>query len=154
MTFSFDPTLASDEDKVRFHLGDTVDAGHLLEDETITAMISTTGDVGRAAALLARGIANSFARKVDKEIGKTKLAMSQAYRAWCEVADRLEANGGALDGTGSMVAAPMHVGGISESERTDLASGDEDTIQPSFSVGRDDHPGAPNVGPPYDPSKV
>jgi len=35
MTFSFDENLADDVSLVRFHIGDTDDAGHFLEDETI-----------------------------------------------------------------------------------------------------------------------
>ena len=42
MTFTFDPTLATDLSTVRFHIGDTNEAGHFLEDETITSLLTST----------------------------------------------------------------------------------------------------------------
>lgn len=49
MTFSYDITLANDEDLVRFHIGDTNSNGNYLEDETITALVTSEGSVGGAA---------------------------------------------------------------------------------------------------------
>lgn len=48
MTFSYDINLANDEDLVRFHIGDTDTNGNYLEDETITALVSSEGSVGAA----------------------------------------------------------------------------------------------------------
>ena len=48
MTFSYDTSLGSDEDRVRFNIGDTSTEGHYLEDETITALLSDEGSVGGA----------------------------------------------------------------------------------------------------------
>lgn len=47
MTFSFDPSLASDIALVRFHIGDTNEAGHYLENETINYFL-TNHDLGTA----------------------------------------------------------------------------------------------------------
>lgn len=47
MTFTFDPTLASDRDKVRFHIGDTTSEGAYIEDETIDYFV-TSYDVNTA----------------------------------------------------------------------------------------------------------
>lgn len=48
MTFTFDINLANDEDKVRFHIGDTDSNGNYLPDETITALLTSEGTVGGA----------------------------------------------------------------------------------------------------------
>ena len=48
MTFTWLGTLATDLDKVRFHLGDTSSDGYWLPDETITALIASEGSVGGA----------------------------------------------------------------------------------------------------------
>jgi len=47
MTFTFDNTLATDLGLVRFHIGDTNQDGHYLEDETINYFL-TNYDVGTA----------------------------------------------------------------------------------------------------------
>jgi hypothetical protein len=47
MTYSFDPSMATDVDIVRFKIGDNHDEGHYLENETIQYYI-TAGSVGSA----------------------------------------------------------------------------------------------------------
>ena len=42
MTFSYDPALGTDTDLVRFHIGDTNEDGHFLEDETIEYWVNAT----------------------------------------------------------------------------------------------------------------
>lgn len=48
MTFSYDTSLSSDGDLVRFHIGDTDSNGAYLPDETITALLTSEGTVGGA----------------------------------------------------------------------------------------------------------
>jgi len=48
MTFSFAINLSTDLALVRFHIGDTSNEGHYLEDETINALITSEGSVGGA----------------------------------------------------------------------------------------------------------
>ena len=40
MTFTFDATLATNKDLVRFHIGDTSTEGHYIEDETIAYFLT------------------------------------------------------------------------------------------------------------------
>lgn len=47
MTFTFDNTLSTDLARVRFEIGDTNEAGHYLEDETINYFL-TNESVGEA----------------------------------------------------------------------------------------------------------
>lgn len=48
MTFTYNGTLATDLDTVRFWTGDTDEASAWLSDETITALLATQGSVGGA----------------------------------------------------------------------------------------------------------
>ena len=43
MTFSFDPSIPENLDLVRFHIGDTKDEGHYIEDETIEYLLEQDG---------------------------------------------------------------------------------------------------------------
>lgn len=43
MTYKFDPTLQDEVSLVRFHIGDTNDKGHYLENETIKHFVDTDG---------------------------------------------------------------------------------------------------------------
>lgn len=56
MTFSYDPSLGDDESIVRFHIGDTVEEGAYLPDETITALIASEGTNEDAAIACLRYI--------------------------------------------------------------------------------------------------
>jgi len=56
MSFSFDITLAQDSDVVRFHIGDTSEDGHYIEDETIDALVASEGSVGGAVIACIRFI--------------------------------------------------------------------------------------------------
>lgn len=48
MTVTFDPTLATEKDQVRFHIGDTSPDGAYIQDETIEYLLTTYGSVGGA----------------------------------------------------------------------------------------------------------
>ena len=43
MAFTFDPSLANEISQVRFHIGDTREEAHFLEDETLQYLISQHG---------------------------------------------------------------------------------------------------------------
>ena len=55
MSFFFNPALSDDVSLVRFHVGDTSDEGHYLEDETIQHFV-TAGSVATAAIACIRYI--------------------------------------------------------------------------------------------------
>ena len=90
MTFSFDTTLSTDLAKVRFHIGDTNENGHYMEDQTITALLTSEGSVGGAVIASLRyiitqlsqpnfsldwmSVSNQEARKGFQEILKQKAA--------------------------------------------------------------------------------
>lgn len=136
MTFTFDASLGTSRDKVRLYIGDTVSAGHLVENETITALLVDQPNPVRVAITLARSLAAVYARKADKAIGKTKVDQAKVAENFLMIAEALEAMGD-VDGAG-MTAAVMAVGGISEDKREDLVYGDSDRIQPNFQITKDD----------------
>lgn len=64
MSASFNDTLTTDLDKVRFALGDTTvspAAAALYTDEAISAMLVSAGSVTAATAVLAQGLITRFA---------------------------------------------------------------------------------------------
>lgn len=136
MTFSFDTALGTDRDLVRSFIGDTSTPGHMVENETIAAVLVRQPNPVRAAAVVCRMIAATYARKADKQIGKTKIDQKAIMQSFLDLAETYEAQG-SVEGGGA-VTDPMHVGGISEAKREDLVYGDTDRIQPAFALTKDD----------------
>lgn len=62
MTFTWVGDLATDLDKVRFHIGDTDEDGAWLADETINALIASEGGVGGAVVACLRYIISQLSR--------------------------------------------------------------------------------------------
>lgn len=61
MSFSFDASLSSNADLVRFHIGDTDPNGHYLEDETIQYFVDN-GSVGEAVLASIKYIITQLAK--------------------------------------------------------------------------------------------
>jgi hypothetical protein len=86
MTFTYLGTLATDLDKVRFHVGDTSSAtgagvrpdGTNFTDEELTGLLSVEGSWGRAVAGAFATLAGLFAQQVDITLGPRREALSQA----------------------------------------------------------------------------
>lgn len=81
-TYSSDPS-ASSLDKVRFLIQDTVNTGHLLEDEEIAWLLSEWADVYDAAAAAADILSAKFAGQADysKSIGDLSLSETHSNQA-------------------------------------------------------------------------
>lgn len=144
MTFSYSATLSSSLYRIRFMISDTVDSGHLFEDEEISALFAVIGIETFTAAALADTLGARFSKRSDVRIGQTNVSSGDRAKAFFDLAARLRAGGAGTvpGGDGSGVATTgMAVGGISEAEKQDLETGDSDRVQPSFSVGQDDQPG-------------
>lgn len=62
MTYSFAPSLSTDLDLVRFHIGDTSEKGAYLQDETITALLASEGSVGGAVIACIKYIITQLSR--------------------------------------------------------------------------------------------
>lgn len=77
MAFTYIGDLSTDLDWIRFHIGDTVDSGHMLPDAVLTALFAATtvsGDTAKryqAAAMALRAIHAKFiteGRGLDEKV--------------------------------------------------------------------------------------
>jgi len=143
MAFSYSNTLATNLDRVRFLLGDTVEATAKFQDEEITGLLSLGNDPVAAAVTCCYARASKLAEQVDVTMGRTRESTSQAAKAWMDLAKRLQESGGSmLPGYGGEVAG--WVGGASKAEVEALES-NTDRIQDMFGVGMHDYPGGTGV---------
>jgi len=133
-TYSGDPT-SSTKDEVRFLVGDTDKDNPLVQDEEISYAIGAEASVLRAAVRVARGIAASFARTVEKQVGDLKIKAGDRYKNYLEILKTLEA-----EASISLPGAAPFAGGISHSQK-ETQTDDSDRVDPSFSKGMMDHSG-------------
>lgn len=111
---------------IRLLLGDTSSGNPMLQDEEIDAFLSLEGGRDIAAAYAADAIGATFARQVDKTIGKLRISLGKASDSYFALADRLRFKVNSR-------AAP-YAGGISQDDKRDVER-DTDRVKPAFSVG-------------------
>lgn len=83
MTWSYDPTLAADRDKLRFKIGDVDNEDQLLSDETLDTLLSIRPSVTLAAIDALSGILAKLARETDRQalgLGGPRSQKSTHYR--------------------------------------------------------------------------
>lgn len=90
MAFTYDPTLDTDLDKVRFTIGDTATPNHLIEDAEITAMLASAGSVNVASYKICHHIAAKFARQADFSMDEQGVKLSQKSAAYEKLAARIK----------------------------------------------------------------
>ena len=98
----------------------------MLQDEEIDAFLSLEGGRDIAAGHAADAIGATFARQVDKSIGKLKISMAQASNHYFALGERLRFKAASR-------AAP-YAGGISQSDKRDVEA-DTDRVKPGISIG-------------------
>jgi hypothetical protein len=81
---SYDPTLATDRDKVRALLGDTA-ATELLADEHIDAVLAWKNDFNTSVAFLAQELESHFATQPSSVSLPSGLSVSFARRTWANL---------------------------------------------------------------------
>lgn len=134
MTWTYDPTMASDRDKVRFRLGDTVAAAALLQDEEINVLLADAGSVTNATIAGADALAMRFAslaQSMTDDIGQSVNYGDRAAR-YRDLANRLRA-------TASRLALPF-AGGISQGNKDAIAA-NTDRVTPAFTRDLHDRAG-------------
>ena len=124
MTWSYDPALATDKDKVRFKTADTDPSAPFLSDEEIAFLLTEAGSLPRAVLAAAEEILSRFARQVDKTIGPAQLAASQRHRQYMATVARLRRE--------LRKMAVPYAGGISVGDKESRAA-DTDRVEPAFS---------------------
>lgn len=126
MTWTYDPMLATDLDRVRFEIQDTETSDQLFSNEEITATLTTTGSVSASTLKLVKKLMMKFARLVDTQVGRVKEAASQRYAAYKEIADKLEAES-------AMYCLPSFGG--TEHAVNDALDADTSLVQPENKIG-------------------
>ena len=97
---TYDPTLASARDRLRFALGDTNVAAPLEADTTYDAAIAWHGEAGALRAM-AEGLASRFAQKPDRiSDGDFSVSWGERVKAW-----RALVSGSGAPGTAGTVQA-------------------------------------------------
>ena len=128
MSFSYLDTApqSSARSYIRLLLGDTSSGNAMLSDEEIDAFLSIEGGRDIAASHAADAIGATFARRVDRTIGKLKISMAQSSDHYFALGERLRFKAASR-------AAP-YAGGISQSDKRDVEA-DTDRVKPGISIG-------------------
>ena len=134
MAFTYESTApeSSARSYIRLLLGDTSSGNPMLQDEEIDAFLSLEGGRDIAASHAADAIGATFARQVDKTVGKLRISLGKASESYFALADRLRFKAGSR-------AAP-YAGGISQDDKRDVER-DTDRVRPGISVGFTDFDG-------------
>ena len=125
MTWTYDPSMATAKDRVRFRLGDTIEADPLLQDEEIAYLIADGGSVGSVTIACADALAARFARmaqSVTDDIGQS-VNYGDRAKQFATLATRLRTSG-------ARAGVPF-AGGISQGNKAAI-SGDTDRVAPHF----------------------
>lgn len=124
-------------DAVRLLISDTVETEALLQDDAIDfAVIETSNDVYRAAAMCCRMLAARFSSIADTEVDGMKQSYWKTRDAYMRLATQLEAS--SLRFNSSSVGAPL-AGGIDIQEFEEARS-DQNLVQPFFRINQFNNP--------------
>jgi hypothetical protein len=133
MAFSYDPTLATEKDQVRFLIHDTVSPGK-YQDSEIEWVLTQEANVYMAAAQLCEQLV-AFAGSVKKKtIGDLSIQYDVAF--YRSLAGQLRARGYSHQ--------VPYAGGISVSDKLQQQE-NADATAPSVFRNLDDNPAAPSV---------
>lgn len=142
MTFTYDPDdLATDDaTKVRFLIGDTVEAKALLSDEEITFLLDqyAPGIYGPAIAAIDIAIINLARLLETKSVGPLSLGYGDRSKKMADARARLVAL--SLKGESPL----PYAGGISVADKE--IDEDDSDISKGFKVGMMDNPGGARDG--------
>lgn len=122
MTWTYDTSLATNRDKVRFEIQDTDTSDQLFSDEEIAAVLTAEGSVAASVLRLSKKLMVKFARIVDTSVGRVSESANQRYQAYKEIVARLDAEQ-------AMYATPSF-GGVNVSAN-DTLDADTTLVQPT-----------------------
>lgn len=113
MVATYDNTLQTPRDRVRYALGDTNVVNALRQDETYNAVITDNGET-LATAVLAEGLVTEYAQKPDSiNLSGLGLSWRERVKAWAALAGRIRAELAttlAASGTGFVSRESYRVG--------------------------------------------
>lgn len=97
MGFSYDPTKLSlmGKDRLRFELGDTIEADAMLQDEELTTILGENPTLKHAKAKAAEILATNYAREASYKVGPLSYNLADRAELWAKKAElwKLEAEG-------------------------------------------------------------
>lgn len=129
MSFSYtNAPLTVVSDEVRFLLGDTIDAKHLISDEEIEyALDKDNNRAYRAAARLADGLSAKFSREAIVRTGSITTSLGSIAKQFADLAVRLR----------QTVAPTVFVSNLTDKAVHDAQKIDTSIVQPSMKRGFD-----------------
>lgn len=136
MTWSYDPALPADKDKIRALVGDTDTTDQLVSDEAIAVWLAQTGNIMDTAALIADGISASFGRRANLALDSLRVDFQARSDKFRDIASNLRLQATRLAGG---LGTP-YVGGVSISDM-DSVEDNTDREPSRFKVGMQDFPG-------------
>lgn len=138
MTWTYTIPIATDLDRVRFLIQDTVQANALVSNEEIDYALECFEDVRFASAMVLRALAVRFGRAGSVRVGDVSVSNADVDR-WLGLVAQYDPIGVT---TGSAMVLPFF-GGESISEK-ETYEDDSDAVQPWFTREGDNIPGGPD----------
>lgn len=137
MTWTYDDTLDTDKDIVRFLVGDTDTDDQLISDEGIAVWLAAAGSTYLAAAHIAESLAASYARVQNVRVDTVSVDFGAISSSFRMLAIRLRGMSAATSGDG--IAAPF-VGGLSLDDMREREA-DDDRPGSGIAIGMHDAEG-------------
>ena len=124
MAATYDASLPTAKDRVRFLIQDTNVASAMLQDEEITFMLTEYPNYRLAAAACAEALSLKFAgMPQEKKIGNLSLFYGDQAKKYSELASKLRTQA-------SKILLP-YAGGISKADKNAI-NNDSDRVKPAF----------------------
>jgi len=129
MAWTYDATLSTDKDKVRYLVGDTNTDDQMIQDEEILGMILDNPNIYRAAAAVCRAVGARLSRELTLvgTAGSIALDAHQQAQSFFDLAAKYDAQAATNGGAG------VFAGGISRSDKKTRAL-NPDRFRPAFTV--------------------
>lgn len=133
---SYDNTLATDRDKVRFYIGDTSNdaSTEKLSDNEIDAMLTDYGDPLVCALKCAEALLAKYAGSVTQTVGSVSVQYSNLVGQYEKLIANLKRK------IANQSSGAVWVGGLSEAEKSSNET-DTDRVKPAFERGFQDNEG-------------
>ncbi len=120
MAFTFDPDLADNISKVRFHISDVDDEGHFLEDETITYLLGQYS-MGETVIYAIKHILGLLARP-DFKLDWMSVSSKEARDGYKDLLKEKEIEFGLSAKAVSTISQPYRADSLQNSEESTYAS--------------------------------
>ena len=126
MSWTYDPTLATDLDKVRFNVGDTDTNVQQISDEEITALLASEGSVINASIRILGNFISKYSLRANETVGRISVQYSGIVDNLRKSLDNLSAQN-----------ASIYCGGLTKSGKA-VYQDNTDLVQPVFKRGTGD----------------